>query len=1110
MNLKLHRAISGFVLITALILMTSCAGNSNPAPPAPTPTPAVTTFSISGLSPATVSEGQVLEISYTGPAPGQSTNPVTALFVQGTLPSKQGQLVNFDSLGNNSYNVFFKVPSGFATDAGIVPIDSTVTLSNGLGASAAQKISIAPPPSLVLFPEELYVGDTATSVRLHGNNAHFDQSTVVTASAGLQIVSTTVISSTDLVITANVISAAATSGTLTVSSGGSDPRKSEVLASPIPIAVSPSPLIGASGLSVVNAPPGTVIQVQGLFQPPDGTDHNTVQWSVGGQAIAVQSFRETSGTLSVMVPLWPNPDGSIYSGPAQVTVRASGQSAQFNFNIDPLPANTLARGAVVTAVLDAVIGSIAQLQTTATSVDSSAQTQAVFQAVSDASNSMITQLRQFVASEAAGIPAIPPAGTQPLSLQQFDLMEQLLLSSGVVSKVQALVANQRTSSISNAALLDTTMVAATAFCRATSTVTDLITELEAIDIEAALLAAASSIVTGPVGLLVAADLISATGFLEGMSDAAGVLGVVCSALPINLTQVTFLPPAYDFTNTTQQRNITSLTGSFRGCIDPVPTLASFFEGKLKDKLKPVYKILPIGSLLDQIVKKAVTFLAGQVLDIATGFLQSHLQQMLRIPLTLQTPGPDIALTPATVALFSANPSVVIPFVTGPSMNVQPINTGATFIWADLSAFNLIPNPNISCDATINSLDIPGDTAQVTVNGPPLVIPTNSGGSTGIIPGTLAGKPIDKAYVAVPGSGVVSVLNADAAAGAPPITTIPMPIGFSPSATAANPVSSTVFVISYTSANVAVIDASTDTLLPAPISLSVLKTANFSGGACIVCGVVADPIANQVIFDTADGYQIFDISSNRIVQTFTVAPAENFGYNPLTRQILSPFYDAFPTPISFGLNSLDLGLNSSLLFSGSVGATPDAAAVDYTTNIGIVANEAEFVPIGFITLLNLGAAQSASPNFSAPAATFQFPDATGLCSGGGNQAEWTMLAVDPANHLLFTANEFSDCAGVLDLPPTLSTGIPRTASRFRFGEMPVSPDGLLWDNSHDPHGNAVFTSVVDGRSYGFLVRLDGHFIARIDLQNFFNASVLANTPGAVDMAPLVTYLPTLLP
>lgn len=1096
------------VAILLFLEITGCGGGNSTFVPTPTPTPVSTptNFVINAVSPTIVDEGQDLEITYTGPAPGQSTNPVVATFVQGSLPSRQGQLVSFENLGNNTYSIFFKVPTGFASDRGIIPISSTLTLSNSQASSAAQNIEIAPPPTLAVFPEELYLGDTGVSLRIHGNGTHFDQSTIINATSGLRITNTTLVSSDDLVVTLDVTATAATSVTFTVSSGGSDPRKSETVVTSLPVAASLSPLIGASGLSVSDGAPGTIIQVQGLFNPPDGTDHNTIQWIVGGQAITVQPVSETSGALSVMVPLWPNSDASIYSGPAQIQVRASGQTSQFNFTIDPLPPSPFPRGAVFTAILDGFNNSVPPLQSALTAIDSSPPAQTLFQAATGGALGIVSKLRQFVATEASGAPAIPPGGTQPISLQQFDLMEQILLTSGLFQQAQS--AAKPKASLVNTAIGEDSIVLATVACEVASKESDLITSIETVFIEAAIIAAVSSVATGPAGILVATALVSATETLDILSDIFSFTDAICSTVPISLIKVVFQPGSFSFTNTNQHAKIDSITGTFSACLNPVPLFAFAIEKVLEPKIKKLFKFLPVQSLVDQIVKKFATFLAEELVTKIADNLRDTLKQFIGVALEANVGSFDVALTSATVTMFSANPGVAVPLLTSGTLVVQPIGPGATQIRGDLSKFKLLTNPSTTCDAEATSLDIPGNAAQVNVQGPPLVIPTNSGGSTGIIPGTLNGKPIDKAYVAVPDTNVVSVLNADAQAGIPPITTIPMPLGFSPTATAANPFSSTVFVISYTSPNVVIIDASSDTVSPNLLALPVVDTASFSGGNCMVCGVVADPIANQVIFDTADGYFVFDVSSNRIVQSFNVSPAENFGYNPLTRQVLSPFYAPSSFPSIFGLDLIDLGNNSALPFSDSVGPKPDAAAVDYSTNVAIVANEPETVPVGSVTFINLNSKQAGTSSFSALSSGFQFPDATGLCSGGGDQSEWTMLAVDPANHFLFLANEFSDCAGILDLPPKSSVGVPRAASQFRFGEMPASPDGLGWNNSHDPHGTAVFTSVVDGRSYGFLVRLDGHFVGRIDLLNFFNAAVLSGTPGAVDMTTQVTYLATL--
>ena len=429
--------------------------------------------------------------------------------------------------------------------------------------------------------------------------------------------------------------------------------------------------------------------------------------------------------------------------------------------------------------------------------------------------------------------------------------------------------------------------------------------------------------------------------------------------------------------------------------------------------------------------------------------------------------------------------------------------------ANLSVFSLLTLQGNVCQPTEDSRDLPGNTATVMVQGPPVAIPTNSGGSTGIVPISRNGIVIDKAYIAVPSSGAIAVLNADASASTPPLTDISMPAGYSPTATAANPVSLQVFVISYTSPIVVLIDAQSDSVM-GTITLPVKDNQGFSGGACTVCGVVADPVANQAIFDTADGYFVFDVKSNQIVQSISDHTAENFGYNPFTRQLLNPFYGApFFSPVH-GVDVIDLGANSVSPI-GNIPSTvfkPDSAALDYTTNVAVVANEAEAIPTGVLAFLNLEGATSTGAQVNVPLATYTFPDATNFCSGGSDSSEWTMLAIDAATHLLFFANEFSDCAGVLNLPPVGSDGVPQAASTVRFGELPTSPDGQAWANSLDPHGTAVFVSVVDGHSYGFLIRRDAHYVARIDLQRLFEAQVLTGTQNVVDLHSIVVFLPTL--
>ena len=63
----------------------------------------------------------------------------------------------------------------------------------------------------------------------------------------------------------------------------------------------------------------------------------------------------------------------------------------------------------------------------------------------------------------------------------------------------------------------------------------------------------------------------------------------------------------------------------------------------------------------------------------------------------------------------------------------------------------------------------------------------------------------------------------------------------------------------------------------------------------------------------------------------------------------------------------------------------------------------------------------------------------------------------------------------------------------------------WRN---PHGIAVFTSVVDGKAYGFLIRKDQAWVARIDLLGVKNASlVIGGLPNQVNLTPFVFILKT---
>lgn len=372
--------------------------------------------------------------------------------------------------------------------------------------------------------------------------------------------------------------------------------------------------------------------------------------------------------------------------------------------------------------------------------------------------------------------------------------------------------------------------------------------------------------------------------------------------------------------------------------------------------------------------------------------------------------------------------------------------------------------------------------------------SSSSGSTGILPETVNGQLVDVAFVPQPFQGTVAVVNVDATSptGAL-ITPIAMPIGYQPNATAVNPGTSQVLVISYGSPVVQVIDASNNTLA-ATYTAPVTAFAAYSGGGCQICGAVIDPVSGKAILDTAQGTILMDMSSGTFSAPFANLTAENFAYNPNTQIALLPTYDQG----SFvGLQTLNLSNGSIAQLSANIGTEPDSAAIDLVTNLAVIPDENTATEY----IVNMQQAAYSNNTFTAPITAFTI--AAPVC-----EPFWTLASIENVTHTLFAGTEFDSCLGVTSLPAAPVTGTPPAPTTFSWGRMPSSPDGNGWDNGGDPHGIAVFTSVVDGKSYGFLVDSSGPWVARIDLAGLAVAPPLnGGSPGQVDPSPYVTFLKT---
>ena len=376
-------------------------------------------------------------------------------------------------------------------------------------------------------------------------------------------------------------------------------------------------------------------------------------------------------------------------------------------------------------------------------------------------------------------------------------------------------------------------------------------------------------------------------------------------------------------------------------------------------------------------------------------------------------------------------------------------------------------------------------------------PSTSSGSTGILVGVVNGQTVDKAYVPISLAERVAVINIDSITPAALITSISMPPGYHPDATAANRVTQQVVVVSYSSPNVQIIDASQDVFV-ATVTSPVTRFAGFSGGACMICGALIDTSTNSAILDTAQGYVLLNLATRQFSAFLSGTVAgENFAFNTNTRIVLNPTYGQ---GVPAGLQAINLAGGPVFTYSTSVGAFPDSSAIDINTNVAVVPDE--FTSNQY--LINMAEATfdslSSPPRFSAPSTVFAFPLTS--CRN-----DWTMVSVESSTHLLFLASEFADCAAVESLPASIVSGAPPTPAAFRWSHMP-SPDVIFWNNGGDPHGIAVFTSVVDGKPYGFLVRGDQAWVARIDLEGVQNAPlVVGGLPNQVDIAPFVFFLKT---
>jgi hypothetical protein len=356
-----------------------------------------------------------------------------------------------------------------------------------------------------------------------------------------------------------------------------------------------------------------------------------------------------------------------------------------------------------------------------------------------------------------------------------------------------------------------------------------------------------------------------------------------------------------------------------------------------------------------------------------------------------------------------------------------------------------------------------------------------------------------------------------------LASIPMPQGFVPNATIASPSNALVAVISYTSPQVIIIDASN--LAQDPLSNTIVSTftapitqsVTFNNTTCMICAGVVNPgndsfLPNTLILSTAQGYYTMNLTTGAfapIAFSSTAFPAPGFVLNPVAAPpyIVSPTFGQDPqNPSEVQILTLPTGSGQGTVTTYTdFGLTqPNAAAIDLLASqaSGVSANDLAVVDVGANdqALVTLGSGPSSTSSVSA--------SPMGLCSG--TSTPLSMVALGTASSLepsqvsptLFLAQPSGNCVG-FEIWPSQASGSPfgdvYPDVQYAYGSMPNTPDGNVFMTGSDPNMIATFTSVIDKNNYGVLVdgtqNVNQNWIAKVEL----SGSKGGNAQGIVNLA-----------
>jgi hypothetical protein len=271
--------------------------------------------------------------------------------------------------------------------------------------------------------------------------------------------------------------------------------------------------------------------------------------------------------------------------------------------------------------------------------------------------------------------------------------------------------------------------------------------------------------------------------------------------------------------------------------------------------------------------------------------------------------------------------------------------------------------------------------------------------------------------------------------------------------------------------------------------------NFSGGACVTCGVATDAgtgrawLAEGTVSATGQLESLDPVTSafGAPLDLFGETTSEDISIDPVRHLILSAVETG-----NFQIIDTTTGhvFNSALNF----GLTLNATAEDCITGIAVAPGEFSASMV-LVDLTQAVYTPGAPGTWSAPALAQDFsPDFLSFTAAG-----LSGVAVAPGSHLVGVTDEFGGGAfGVVQLPATSGVGIP-SAVDFVAATMPNDPSGGLWSMGLDPHTMTAYTSPNSGTAILAVSNVDRTFLALVDMQALLGA---ARTPGTHTVDPSV--------